>query len=379
MHKAKQKKMQTLFSSISNELYGCKEKSNLTKKKGAFTRVRKLSATRMVCSILRGVKGAIQLEMDALFEEVNETSVSKQAFSKRRQDIDPAYIRSYADQVSEYHADDEDRLLYKGMTVVAIDGSDIALPNSKALLEYYGGSGPKKNAPTALASMAYDPLNSCVYDFRLDKYATDERTLAEAHMNRLKELGLHDALLLFDRWYPSKKFIAYALSQGFSFIMRVRNKWNQDVDDVKTQAWVDISCRDQAYRIRVLKVKLPTGEVETLLTNLNQRMLPIHKASELYWKRWGVETALDLLKSKLQLENFSGKTRVAIEQDFYASIFLASMANVLMSASDDMIAARDAGKTLKYKRKSNQNCTVAKQREFFLQSFYATILTKEAA
>ena len=153
MQQTKQYKVHTLIASISDHLRSCKEKPNLTKKKGAFTRVRKLSATRMVCSILRGVKAAIQLEMDSLFEEAGETAVSKQAFSKRRQDIEPEYIRSYADQVSEFHAEDEERLMYKGMTVVAIDGSDIALPSSKALLEYYGGSGPKKSAPTALASL----------------------------------------------------------------------------------------------------------------------------------------------------------------------------------------------------------------------------------
>lgn len=323
----------------------------------------------MVCTILRSVKAAIQLEMDSLFEAVDEKPVSKQAFSKRRQDIDPEYIRTYADEVSEFHAADEDRLMYKGMTVVAIDGSDIALPNSKELLEHYGGSGPKKNAPTALASMAYDPLNSCIYDFRLDKYATDERTLAQTHMERLKELDLGNSLLLFDRWYPSKEFITYILAQGFCFIMRVRNKWNHAIDDVKTQEWIDLSYDNQAFRIRALKVKLPTGETETLLTNLNQKLLPIRKASQLYWKRWGVETAFDLLKSKLQLENFSGKTKIAIEQDFYASIFLASMANVLMNVSDDIIAKNDEGKSLKYKRKSNQNRTISKQRKSFFALF----------
>ncbi|MEG0124499.1 MAG: hypothetical protein RR816_00320, partial [Clostridia bacterium] len=54
-----------------------------------------------------------------------------------------------------------------------------------------------------------------IYDFRLDKNATDERTLAQMHLDKLKELGLNDALLLFDRWHPSKEFIAYALTQSF--------------------------------------------------------------------------------------------------------------------------------------------------------------------
>ncbi|MEG1891229.1 MAG: hypothetical protein RR301_07425 [Clostridia bacterium] len=53
-----------------------------------------------------------------------------------------------------------------------------------------------------------------------------------------------------------------------------------------------------------------------LLTNPNQKMLPIAKAKELYFKRWGVETAVDLRKSKPQLENFCGKSVIAIQQNF---------------------------------------------------------------
>ena len=57
-------------------------------------------------------------------------------------------------------------------------------------------------------------------------YATDERDLAIRHMERerLTELGLTGSLLLLDRWYPSKAFIAQTLNMGFSFVMRVREK-----------------------------------------------------------------------------------------------------------------------------------------------------------
>ncbi len=61
-------------------------------------------------------------------------------------------------------------------------------------------------------------------------YATDERDLAKLHMARLKELGLGGSLLLLDRWYPSKRFIAYTFDAVFSFVMRVRKKWNLDVE-----------------------------------------------------------------------------------------------------------------------------------------------------
>jgi hypothetical protein len=186
-------------------------------------------------------------------------------------------------------------------------------------------------------------------------------------MERLLELGLGGSLLLFDRWYPSKEFIAYTLDKGFSFVMRVREKWNLQADAIKTQGWVDLSHKGREYCVRVLKVVLPNGETETLLTNLNQKQLPIRCAARLYFKRWGIETAYDTLKSKLQLENFSGKTEVSVLQDFYATVYLAGFAAVCAAETDKIIAENDAAKQLKYRRKASQNRTIAKLRNLFWQ------------
>ena len=51
------------------------------------------------------------------------------------------------------------------------------------------------------------------------------------------------------------------------------------------------------YTVRVLKIRLSSGETETLLTNPNQNQLPIRNPGELHFKRWGIETAYDALKS----------------------------------------------------------------------------------
>lgn len=43
---------------------------------------------------------------------------------------------------------------YHGMRLTAIDGTDIALENSAKLKETFGCSGPKRDATTALGSLA---------------------------------------------------------------------------------------------------------------------------------------------------------------------------------------------------------------------------------
>jgi hypothetical protein len=48
---------------------------------------------------------------------------------------------------------------------------------------------------------------------------------------------------------------------------------------------------------------------------------------ELYYKRWGIETNYNLLKNRLEIENFSGHKKVIIEQDFYAQIMVSNILN----------------------------------------------------
>lgn len=355
-------------ATMSTQLIGnCERDKTFRLKDGAFTRNRRLGGKEMLHILLRGIMGSLQLTLDSYFASIGAPPTSKQAFSKARKCLNPEYVRKFADGVSEIFAKADDMPTYLGMRLIAIDGTDVALENSEELKKVFGCSGPKRNSATALASIAYGPLDHAIYDCQIAPYATDERQLAMVHMARLLELGLGGSLLLFDRWYPSKEFIAHTLNSGFSFVMRVREKWNLEVDALKTQGWVTLYRDKKSFRVRVLKVKLSTGETETLLTNLNQKQLPIAQAGALYFKRWGVETAYDTLKSKLQLENFSGKTETSVLQDFYATIYLAGFAAACASDADEIIAVEDYGKSLKYKRKSNQNRTISKLRDYFLR------------
>jgi hypothetical protein len=170
---------------------------------------------------------------------------------------------------------------------------------------------------------------------------------------------------LFDRWYPSAEFIAFLQEKGFHFLMRVRGKWNLEADAVETQAWINISHNDKTYSLRVIKIVLPTGEIETLLTTLTEEQLSREKAGEVYFKRWGVEGAIDFIKSKLELENFSGKTEHSVLQDFYATMFMANLALACAELAGEKITEADKDKELKYKRQANRNRVVSKLRDYF--------------
>ena len=62
--------------------------------------------------------------------------------------------------------------------------------------------------------------------------------------------------------------------------MRVRRKWNTEVDAILTDGQLKLS---NGVTIRVVKFKLSSGEEEILLTSLFE--LPHHAFKELYFKR----------------------------------------------------------------------------------------------
>lgn len=349
-----------------NHLNHCGNDPDLRLKSSAFTRKRKLTAKRILMILLHRLAYSLQLGMDSFFEHFEEEAVSKQAFSKARANLNPKFVRKFADGIAEIHAQDPDAPSWCGMRLIAIDGTDIALENSAELKEVFGCSGPKRDAATALGSMAYGPLDQAIYDCQIAPYATDERDLAKLHMTRLLELGLGGSLLLFDRGYPSAAFLDHTLTAGFSFVMRVREKWNLQADAIKNEGWITVAHEGREFPVRVLKVLLSTGETETLLTNLDESQLPLSQAAQVYFKRWAIETAFDTLKSKLQLENFSGKTEVSVCQDFYATIYIAGFALICAADATKIIEDVDREKDLKYARKANMNRSIAKLRDRFL-------------
>ena len=121
----------------------------------AFTRERTLGVKKILHLLLYRIYHSLQLCLDKYFGEIDTFPVTKQAFSQARKHLNPEYVREFVDMTSELAAQDNMMPSYKGMRLIAIDGSDIALENTPELKEAFGCSGPKNDAATALCSIAY--------------------------------------------------------------------------------------------------------------------------------------------------------------------------------------------------------------------------------
>ena len=348
----------------------------------SFTRNRRLTCGRLLMLIASGIRLPLQLATDKFFAEIGhkEDTVSKQAVSKARTNLNPDIIKElFVDTAKGFSKCSDLKLWNKKYRLCAIDGSDIALDNAHELKEYFGCSGSAKNATTGMGSIAFDPLNNVILDASLDPYTTDERTASTKHIENVLKLptkrGIHN-LFIMDRGYPSREFIVHLMNKKQKFIMRVRSKFNLDFDAVKYDENVAFTYESKIYRVRVIKVTLKTGEIETLVTNLDHKELPSEQAGTVYFERWDIETKFDSLKNKLQLGNFSGRRVVVVMQDFWATMYLANLMASVECQTDAIIATNNEDTDNKYQQTTNENRLICKFRETFITCLIEPSVTK---
>jgi hypothetical protein len=106
-----------------------------------------------------------------------------------------------------------------------------------------------------------------------------------------------------------------------------------------------------SLKVRFVRVVLSTGEYEVLVTSLlDNTRYPTEGFRELYYFRWGIETFYGLLKTRLELENFSGIGVEAVRQDFHATVYLSGLESLLTDTAQTMLDA----KVTKYPQKVNR-------------------------
>jgi len=88
--------------------------------------------------------------------------------------------------------------------------------------------------------------------------------------------------------------------------------------------------------LRLIRVELPSGLTEVLITSLvNELEYPAKLFADLYRQRWGVEEDYKVMKSRLNIENFSGVSVEAVLQDINAKLLMKNLASVALNEANE--------------------------------------------
>ncbi|MBC7193858.1 MAG: transposase, partial [Marinobacter sp.] len=106
---------------------------------------------------------------------------------------------------------------------------------------------------------------------------------------------------------------------------------------------------DGPVTLRLVRVDLPGGTTEVLATSLlDAQAFPAADFADLYHRRWGIETDYRRLKQTLNLENFSGRSPRAVQQDLHARVLLKNLALLMQTLQQPDIDRRHAHRKLRW-------------------------------
>ncbi len=343
---------------------------------------------------------AVQRELDSFFTKLTSSDftireATKGAFSQARSKLNEwGFIRLNEVAVETFY-NMAQYSVWNNHRLLSVDGSRLVLPNHASIEAEFGecSFGPNADSKRSMAiiSMLYDVLNQVAIDAQIAPFKSpnakksSEMSLLLEHMPKLKSSDL----LLLDRGYPSLALFYLLNAKGVEFCVRMKGSWWKEVrafresgekerivtfmlpskDKSKLKQYPDVI--DKPLKCRLVRVELDTGEIEILCTSLiDTKTYPHGEFKELYHFRWNEEEAYKLLKNRIELENFSGKTAKAVKQDFHAKIFLLTLSATLAHPIEEKVKEEfKAGDKRKHDQKINRTNSISMTKDILIGVF----------
>ena len=322
-------------------------------KTNTLVRRRKMPIEDLVYSMINRKGLTLKLELRNYMKITHPgVEISKPGYLKQRMKLNPeAFKVLYQSHNKNFYQDAEvEPYTYKGYLVLAADGSDINIPTTAETVEKYGSASVRGGKPCAQIGLGciYDVLNRFILDSSINKVKFDEMRVAQEQLSNIKDTigDRYPYMVIMDRGYPSTPAFLKFIDDGIYFVARLKTsdykaeqkalKSNdEDVEIALTKARrrnyigkkeESIMMSRDFFSLRMVKVNFDNDISEILATNLPRETFPEECFAEIYHMRWGIETAYEVLKDRLKIENFTGIKPTLIEQDINSTIYVSNLA-----------------------------------------------------
>lgn len=321
-----------------------------------FTRNRKMNFSTTLLLLLQKSAKSIQLHLNEFFAALRPgrpDSATPSACTQARAKLSAtAFSALNAEAVlAEFYQPDNPQADWYGHRLLATDTSELHLPESREVGDHFGWlSTSNQRGPCGTphilgrASVLYDVNHRLVLDGILGRYTVGGIELAEQHLAHTRP----GDVLLYDQGFCGYGWLAKLRHRSRDFICRVPHRsfaaaqalFAAGVAGVSRRVWLEPPSGQKPglralglplrLEVRLVTVGLPNGELEVLATSLlEEAKYPVAAFAQAYHQRWGVESFYGLIKGRLALENFSGRTVESVFQDFQATLLLTNLESVL--------------------------------------------------
>ena len=316
----------------------------------AFSRTGILSFPRLIACLLGGYTSKVQSELDAFFANLANRAdlareVSAQAFAKARKQVSAAAFSLLNDHFLTLVDAQFGFPLWHGLRVVAGDATDLHLTLFGKTRD---GKRSVRHKVEAKGFALYLPGIEMTLAAKL--YSTDvgERQMLFEHLDKLR----HNDLLVLDRGYPACWLFAALLQRQLHFCVRVDSlnfsvikafRRSGLVEQIVTlpapckQDAIDYEVASTPSQVRLIR-QVFGQKVRVLVTSLlDLDAYPAAAFGALYHSRWRIEEAFKRLKHRLSLEQLSGMSWLAAQQDFGAKILCDNINALAVHAASESL------------------------------------------
>ncbi len=342
-----------------------------------FTRKRKLPFWTTTVLILTSWKKSIHNRLNKFFDDFNLVNGMPEAsaFCQARKKIKPDLFIALKDETIKFFYDvyGKARLVkrWNGRSLLAVDGSCINLPDTEEIKKKYSiqTNQYKDGTVQALSSFLYDVMNEICINAVIDEKKSEKSFIFSDHVKKFTK----EAIIIYDRLYADYSVVSFHVERGYDFVIRcpLTSSFKEVSDFVKSDCFdkivtLKVTERQKKFvkenglpkvvTVRLVKIILSNGTIEVLITSLLDGMkYKLEDFKWLYNKRWCIETYFSRLKNLLEVERFSSKTVIGIEQDFHSLIFLSTLESVMIKEDEEKIAKENLEKKRKYNYKINKS------------------------
>jgi hypothetical protein len=331
-----------------------------------FTRKKKLPF-ETVMQLLISMGG------NSIYKELLESqgydviTATTSAFIQQRNKILPSAVEFLFHKFTQSYTDIKD---YRGYRLLAIDGSDLHVATDSADTDTYFQSHPNTKGYNLLhLNAAYDLCNRLYVDAIVQprKLWNEGRALAD-RVDRSPISG--KTIVISDRGYESYNNFAHIEGKGWNYVIRVKDldsngilsglrlpsseEFDLDFHLILTKKQTkEVKAHPEIYKyvpsnstfdfldlhenlfypisFRVVRFVLPSGDYESVITNLSAADFPPDEIKSIYHMRWGIETSFRALKYTVGLTNFHAKRQESITQEIFARMIMYNFAEMITS------------------------------------------------
>lgn len=330
-----------------------------------FSRKRKLPFDKMLVLLLGMGGGSLQAELLRCEGYKADTATTSAFIQQRDKILIPALehiLHEFTPPVKIER--------YKGYRLFAVDGSDLHPPtNPKDADNFFQGHPGEKGYNLLHLNALYDLCNRIFIDALIqNKRCLNEYAALATMVDR--SLIHEPAILIADRGYECYNSLAHIEQKGWKYLIRIKDMSGKGIltgvklpespefdicvrriltrvqnKQVKaspklyrclpSKATFDFLDRHEnrfySMSFRIVRFKITDDTYETVVTNLDTEQFTSSELKDLYFMRWGIETAFRALKYTVGIICFHSKKAECVSQEVFASLIMYNFSRMIAS------------------------------------------------